>query len=64
MAHVQSSQLRAGHWETGVLGSLAAPGVAHASVSRALSPARGALLGSVLGLGCWALLAIIAWALL
>ena len=63
MAHVQSSPLQAGHWEAGVLETLAGQGFSKASTSRALAPVRGALLGSALGLGCWALLALLAWAI-
>lgn len=59
MAPVHTSQLRASHWHQPFpLGDLEQP-----STKKALAPARGALVGAALGLGCWALLAAAVWAL-
>ena len=59
MAHVQSNR-----WSDGpgtpperFLGSF----LAERALTRGLAPARGALLGTVLGTGCWALVATLAW---
>ena len=60
MAHVQSNS-----WsdtpETSAETFLFAADAVIASASRPLAPARGALLGSAIGLGCWALVATLAW---
>jgi len=64
MAHVQTSQLRASQWHGAQLAPYAAEGASLASSSRALAPMRGVLLGSALGLGCWALVGTLFWVLL
>jgi hypothetical protein len=63
MAHVQSNRWGGtqGASPEAFLGAFAADGVGVASTSRALAPARGALLGSVLGAACWGLLLALVW---
>jgi len=60
MAHVQSSQLQASQWQ----GAFTLENPMLPSSARALAPVRGALLGSMLGLCVWGLLAMLAWVIL
>lgn len=60
MSHVHSSQLRSHQWPASF--GLGYP--SHPSAAKALAPARGALVGSALGLGFWALVALAVWAVL
>ena len=60
MAHVQSNRWSDTPGASPEAFLFAANGVI-ASGSRPLAPARGALLGSAIGLGCWALVATLAW---